>query len=144
MKISTDELFEMLSWKNEEEKQQNGRKEAAKLKYISIFFRPKETKAVWENCAKVIVEKTDTELSKYVIDMLTWLQDMNWPGAELIYNRILLMKSDTIYDDFLYCLKIAIQTEDNPWIFLTKSVANNTELMNILPKQQRLYLKNKN
>lgn len=144
MSISTNELFEMLNWNNSIEMQEKGIREAEKVKYISIFFQPKESKALWENCAKVIVQKSDDELSPFVMDMLIWLQDMNWPGAELIYKRIKLMPSTLVCHNFSYCLKIAIQTEDNPWIGSLRSFANDYGLLNLLPEEQRAFLQKPN
>ncbi len=114
MSVSTNEMFEMLNWNSSIETQKKGICEAVKVKYISIFFQPQESKDVWENCAKVIAKKSDTELSIYVIDMLTWLQDMNWPGAERIFNRLCHMQPQLVYNNFLFCLKKAIMTQDNP------------------------------
>ena len=88
MNYSIDDIFDMLSWENTNEVQTQGISEAKKIKHISVLFRPKESKSIWENCAIVLASKSDDELSKYIVDLFEWLQDMNWPGADIIYDRL--------------------------------------------------------
>jgi len=113
MEINT--LFEMLDWHNDPELQQRGIDEAVKVKYISVFFRPQETKSVWENCAKVLAQKSDCELKNYTYKMFEWLQDMCWPGAEIIYERLQRMPDEFILSAYEYSLKTAKMTEDSAW-----------------------------
>ena len=80
------------------------------------MFQPIESKSVWENCAKVLASKSDIVLEKYVFDMFKWLQDMNWPGAEIIYNRLLLMPADMLAWRFHRILADAIALKDEPWV----------------------------
>ena len=77
MAYSIDEIFAMLSWDSSEELQKIGLDEARKVKHLSVFLQPLESKSVWENCAKVLIEKSDFELERYLVDMFKWLQDMN-------------------------------------------------------------------
>lgn len=84
MQESIDNIFEYLSCSNTPEKQQYGIELASEINNLSVLIMPIESKSVWENCAKVIVSKTDEELQLYYIKLFEWLQDMNWPGAELI------------------------------------------------------------
>ena len=116
MKYSIDELFEMISWNNTEEIQQKGIEEAQKSKYLSVFIQPIESKSVWENCAKIISSKSDSELERYLVELFQWLQDMNWPGADIIYTRLKNMSHDKI--QFAYSLSImrAIKLDDRVWL----------------------------
>lgn len=87
MSMGIDQIFEMLSWNNEEKIQEQGIEEAEKIKHLSVLIQPMESKSIWENCAKVLASKSDQELESYLIPLFEWLQDMNWPGADVIYKR---------------------------------------------------------
>ena len=115
MTFTIDQIFEMLSSNNTQEIQNKGIEEAKKIKFLSVLFQPIETKAIWENCAKVIVSKTDQELELYLIGMFKWLQDMNWPGAYLIYDRLKKMPFQFISTAYDISLSIAKQMKDVSW-----------------------------
>ena len=87
MCIGINHLFKMLS-SDEQDIQQQGLDEAAKVSYLSIFMQPSEGKDLWESCAKVLANRTDEELEPYLIQMFGWLQDANWPGFDIIYDRL--------------------------------------------------------
>ena len=61
-----NELFEMLDSDNDAEVQAAGIEEAKQIQYFSILFQPVENKSVWQNCAKAIVAKSDSELHEYM------------------------------------------------------------------------------
>ena len=111
-----NQVFCMLSWDSDEKTQQEGIREAQKIKYLSVLFQPIESKSVWENCAKVLASKSDDELKLYLFHMLQWLQDMNWPGAEIIYRRLLEMPAEMLAWRFQRSLEDAIALKDNSWI----------------------------
>ena len=117
--LGIDEIFEMLSWDSDEETQLKGIEEAKKVKNLSVFLQPcneKYSKNIWDNCAKVLASHSDEELSFYFTDLLKWLQDMNWPGAFIIYNRLKAMPAtNDIKAEFDFCLKIAKQSGDEVW-----------------------------
>lgn len=115
MDIGIDQIFEMLSWNNDERIQTQGIKEAKKIKNLSVLIQPIESKSIWENCAKVLVSKTDEELQIYLIDLFEWLQDMNWPGADIVYERLKSMPVQYIETAYRICLSIAKRTEDVVW-----------------------------
>ena len=111
-----NQVFCMLSWDSDEKTQQKGIREAQEIKYLSVLFQPIESKSVWENCAKVLASKSDDELKLYIFRMFQWLQDMNWPGAEIIYRRLLEMPAEMLAWRFQRSLADAIALKDNPWI----------------------------
>lgn len=125
MDIGIDRIFEMLSWDNDEKIQAQGINEAKKIKNISVLIQPIESKSVWENCAKVLASKKDEELKIYLIDLFKWLQDMNWPGADIIYNRLKHMPIKQIEMAYRFCLSLAKQTEDMVWERVLVDFYNN-------------------
>lgn len=115
MSLGIDEIFELMSWDNDEAAQIRGIEEAKKIRHLSVLFQPMESKSVWENCAKVLADKSDGELKLYLIDMFEWLQDMNWPGADIIYGRLREMPFELIKAEYGICLSSAKKSGDSVW-----------------------------
>lgn len=116
--VNIDYIMNLLDWKNSMAKQNQGIRLAQGVKCINVFFQPNIPygKRVWENCAKVLSQKTNEELSPYLIEMMEWLQDMNWPGASCIYEKIKLMTDDPLFSySYETCLKCAKALEDESW-----------------------------
>ena len=113
--FTIDQIFEMISWNNDEETQNKGIKEAKKIKDLSVFMQPIEDKSIWENCAKVLADKSDEVLIPYLIPLFEWLQDMNWPGAWLIYDRLKMMPAKDIEVPFNISLSLADKYNDSLW-----------------------------
>lgn len=115
MPDNIDQILNMLSWENDEATQAQGIQLAQKIRYLSIFIQPVEGKHLWENCAKVIASKEDDALALYLTDLFQWLQDMNWPGAEIIYRRLLHFEGPELNTAFSICFNMAIVSRDAVW-----------------------------
>ena len=110
--------MELLDWSNSTEKQLQGILLAREIKCINVFLQPgfPYGKSVWKNCAKILSERTNEELSPYLIDLMEWLQDMNWPGAFCILDRLKRMINEPLYQhSYNICLKCAKALEDETW-----------------------------
>ncbi|MHC1695128.1 MAG: DUF5071 domain-containing protein [Eubacteriales bacterium] len=91
----------MLDWNNNEANQKKGIQIAKLIKDLNVFLQPLTdnfNKNVWDNCAIILCEKTDDELEPYLIPLLEWLQDLNWPGALLILRRLSSLKNHKSMD----------------------------------------------
>ncbi len=114
-----EKLFEMLDWNEPEEIQELGRRKAAGSGNIRCFLQPvfpKYGKNVWTNCALILAGKTDEELRPWLKDLLRWLQDMNWPGAEIIQERLEAFQDDEAFRQaFGTCMLEAVDTNDEDW-----------------------------
>ena len=116
--INIDYIMELLDWSNSTEKQLQGILLAREIKCINVFLQPgfPYGKSVWNNCAKILSERTNEELSPYLIDLMEWLQDMNWPGAFCILDRLKRMINAPLYQhSYNICLKCAKALEDETW-----------------------------
>ena len=85
------EIMDMHDWYMPPEVQAEGISLARKTETIIPFIQPltpKHNKNVWRNCAVIITEKDDEALKPYLAELLEWLQDMNWPGAFCILDRL--------------------------------------------------------
>lgn len=119
MSCNIDKIYDMLSWDNDLEIQTQGIAEAKKMRSLSGFILPilgrKNSKAVWENCAKVLEGKSNRELEPYQQELFRWLQDLNWPGATIIYDRLLQIPYSEIETALDVCLRSAKETNDWAW-----------------------------
>ena len=89
--VNIDYIMELLDWNKTDSEQRYGIALAKNVQSINVFLQPCNStinKNVWENCAIVLAEKSDEDLSPYLGELLAWLQDMNWPGAFRILNRL--------------------------------------------------------
>lgn len=125
MSIGIDQIFEMLSWTNDKSIQAQGVEAAKKIRNLSVFLQPIESKAIWENCAKVLVSKSDRELEIYLIDLFRWLQDMNWPGADLVYRRLKDMPAEHTETAYNISVSMADRTGDSVWKKVLSDFKNN-------------------
>ena len=109
-------IMNLIGWNNSPEDQQRGIKLAEDFDNIEAFLQPGKPfgKSVWENCAKILYKKTDSELLPYISQLLEWLQDLNWPGADIIYQRLLNFPEEKIIDKYLESLSIA-KNNDRTW-----------------------------
>ena len=125
-----DDIMDMLDWNQSKEEQEKGLKLAKNIKGINVFIQPldpKHNKNVWENCAKVLSERSDEELKPYIISLLEWLQDMNWPGAFIIFERLKIYKDKENFDwSYYVVMNRAVKLNDEIWkdnlIELSKSL----------------------
>ena len=134
MIVDIDGLYEMLSWNSDEDIQEEGRKIASKLKHLSVLILPIEDKSVWENCAKVLAEKSDKELSVYSYPLLEWLQDLTWPGALIILERLKRVKDENFYLTYINVIEKVIKTADEPWQSGLSELLENPYIRDQIPR----------
>lgn len=114
-----DNIMSLIDWTNNPSEQSDGIKLAEKEKDIAPFIQPCTeyySKNVWDNCAIILSKRSDAELSLYLSDLFAWLQDMNWPGAFCILNRLQKYKNvDTFNSALDICLKKAKSSGEDVW-----------------------------
>lgn len=118
--ITIDYIMSLLDWNNPIEKQTEGLVLAEKINDIYYFLQPeniKYNKNVWENCAKILAKKSDSELEKHLIKLFEWLQDMTWPGADRILHRLEQYDNNEHFSAAYYeCISRAESTGDYVWL----------------------------
>lgn len=137
MATEINKIFEMLNGNSSEKMQRKGIEEGKKVKYLSIFIQPIESKAVWENCAKIIASKSDKELYKYLCSLLEWLKDANWPGFDIIYHRLEKIPADLLDISYSISINEAIELKDEIWLENLSMLSKNYELYNRLIKRDK-------
>lgn len=117
--IDIDYIMSLLDWNKSITDQEKGIKMAENVENVNVFLQPcnkNYNKNVWDNCAKILSERTDEELSPYLVELLEWLQDLNWPGAFCILERLQKYRDKSSYDRaFNTCLKYARAVNDDVW-----------------------------
>ena len=117
--VNIDYIMDLLDWNNSIEKQEQGIEMAKDVKCINVFLQPcskNYNKNVWDNCAKILSARSNEELSPYMIELMGWLQDMNWPGAFCIFDRLKEMKNEQLFQHpYTICLKCAQALDDEVW-----------------------------
>lgn len=117
--VNIDYIMDLLDWNNSMEKQEQGIALAKDVKCINVFLQPGSRyygKNVWDNCAKILSARSNEELSPYMIELMEWLQDMNWPGAFCIFDRLKGMVNEQLFQySYTICLKCARALDDETW-----------------------------
>lgn len=117
--INIDYIMYLLDWNKSISEQEKGMKLAKDIESINVFIQPcnkNYNKNVWSNCAIILSQRTDDELSPYLIELMKWLQDSNWPGFDCIFNRLLLYVDNTSFEyAYNICLNYAKALDDKIW-----------------------------
>lgn len=117
--IDIDYIMGLLDWNKSIADQAEGIKMAENIENINVFLQPcskNYNKNVWDNCAKFLSARSNEELSPYMIELMEWLQDMNWPGAFCIFERLKGMVNEQLFQhSYTICLKYAQALEDEVW-----------------------------
>lgn len=123
--MTIDDIYESFIWDESYTKEEYeakiaiGINEAKKYKYLYPFIQPaipEKRKCIWEPCAKVIALKTDEELKPYLYLLFEWFQDMNWPGAWTIFDRLAKMPFDMLEEEYIHSRKRAERDNDTLWL----------------------------
>lgn len=130
--MDIDEIMSLIDWKRSDEEQQKGISAARGVSCIKAFFRPvgsSYSKSVWDNCAIIICERGDEELEPYIFDMLLWLEDLNWPGAETIQHRLMRFEKVDVLALCLNTIAPALeQLNKSTWLMYLAKLLHNDAL----------------
>ena len=96
-------------------------------------------KNIWENCAKILASKSDETLEPYLEHLLEWVEDITWPGALIIVERLKKFSNlEEFYLAYENTIKRASVTNRGMWIVnLSEFIEENEELKNMLPENLR-------
>lgn len=127
-----DRIMYLIDWARSPAEQQEGISLAREVKCIKAFFQPTGpgySKSVWENSAAIICERSDEELIPYIADMILWLEDLNWPGAEQIQQRLIAFQDvfllGAILNHYVPALERLGKTS---WLIFLSDLLNNQQL----------------
>ena len=131
-----DYILELIDWNRPLSDQEKGIQMANQVRCIKAFFQPSGPgggKSVWGNCAIIVCNHSDAELSPYVLDMLIWIQDLNWPGATEILCRLKNFTEVTYIAPLIESLLPAlIVLNDYSWMQNLSELLENQSLKSLL------------
>lgn len=131
-----DEIMTMIDWNNSDELQAKGIELAECINNINVFLQPANpgfNKNVWENCAKILATKSDDVLQPYLLHLLEWLEDINWPGAFIIIERLKNFSGELLIDVFNHAVNLAKRDwYSEMWLDYLSGLLENKELRVLL------------
>ena len=89
------------------------------------WFLQMGAKPMWSDEAKIVCGASDDVLERYIVDLLDWALDPNWPGAwEVLFERVAKIPSGKIDRAIEATLASAGQLDDHPgrWIATLKEL----------------------
>ena len=139
-----DEIMDMLDWNNSEEVQQKGIELAKNIKSLNAFVFPGyPNKSVWENCAIILADKSDEVLTPHLSRLLEWIEDLNWPGALIILDRL---KGFTETEMLSFCVESSVKTahatNNHIWLWSISELLENEALAKALSEDCLAMLQN--
>ena len=63
--MNDEELFNLLDWNSSREAQEEGIRIGLQRQNLEIFLQTYD-KGIWENSARILAQKSDEELKKYI------------------------------------------------------------------------------
>ena len=125
-----DEIYDLFTWDSNYTSEEYNRRVqqglvlAKSAKNLFPFLQPvlpnEKSKSVWEPCAKVIADRSDEELAPYLSFLFEWLQDLNWPGSEIILDRLAKMPKALTEETLKYSKSRAEKNQDEMWLVWLK------------------------
>lgn len=107
----------MLSWNKAEEEQEEVLKTISKIKNYEWeeLIIPENRKDCWYNCARILAVQSDDVLIALNDRIFEWFQDINWPGADVLIDRLHQIPPDKIRANYLMAIEKANVQMDEVW-----------------------------
>lgn len=87
--------------------------------------------------------KSDQELEPHIYNLLEWLADRDWPGYDIILQRLLEYKNAKDLSIVItWRVKEAIAEKDIKWLIDMKELLQNKNVAENLPKETKYILEN--
>lgn len=136
MCCSIDEIYQLFLWDHQlsneenENKAQKGIEAAKQIQNLFPFMQPivvppEKSKSVWEPCAKVVAMRSDEELRPFIFKLLKWIEDPNWPGALIIYERLTQMPYAAIEPALQFSRNEAQRTNNSGWLAMLDDLSED-------------------
>ncbi|MGM9647828.1 MAG: DUF5071 domain-containing protein [Eubacteriales bacterium] len=134
-----NDIYQMLNCHSRLEDQLQGIKLAREIDDLSLLIIPYadgESKALWDNCAKALFELSDDRLEPHLPSLLEWIQDINWPGALIILNRLKVFAGKKLRNPFIDRVTYVSSLNNEEglmWLDYLSELLDNKELKAELP-----------
>ena len=135
-----NKIYQMLYWDTPEDVQLEGIKLAKEMSDLTPLILPlyEGSQSIWDNCAKALSELSDDRLEKYLPLLLEWIQDLNWPGALTILERLTAFSGQKLKNSFIKVTEHAISFHNEEglrWLDYLSELLDNQKLKQLLPNK---------
>ncbi len=86
-------------------------------KDLGLLLQPVSDKAYWKGAAQALKRIGYPRVRGILPGLLAWLQDMNWPGADYIFELLLSVDDETLIAHLKDVLRKARDQNDEMWIY---------------------------
>jgi len=94
---------------------------------IQLLIQPGD-KSCWGNAARILKNIGYPRNHKVIPDLMAWLQDMNWPGAEIIMEILESIDRKTLIPYIEDSLEKAADDDDFLWITAIKELVTGLQM----------------
>lgn len=136
-----DEIIYLLDCNRTIEENNRGIQLAKQLQYIGALVKP-HNKNTWENCAKIIVQKSDQELTSIISSLFLWIRDADCPI--IIFERLNSIKKDYVLFWCNQYLKDSLKLSDTSWTKKLIQIKNEYKKNSVKLNDIMCFLKNDN
>ena len=139
-----EKIYKILNWENPPSIRLEGARLAREVHDLSLLIQPPAPPSVWEYCAEILSEKSDVALEPYLDKLLEWLQDINWPGAFTIANRLKIFSGEKLKQSLENAIAESnkmLNEERLRWIDYLSELLDNKELICNLSEEVLILLK---
>jgi hypothetical protein len=96
--------------------------------HIDLLILPRKGKSTFENAAIVLAKIGFPRLNRHVTQLLEWLKDLNWLGANRILDLLVKADSETLVPCLRDAIDRAIAEKDEMWLGGLKVLITKKEL----------------
>ena len=110
------EILKNLSWESTPEQKKSGFIAALQETEYKYLLQPKDYFSSWDNASIVFLMLSDDDIEPYLFNLLGWLQDLNWPGATRILDRLQRVPAKLLVEPLERASKLASDNNDESWL----------------------------
>ncbi len=82
---------------------------------------------MWDNCARILYQKSDEELEPHLPKLFEWTSDLNWPGAQIILDRLFVFSAKKLKQPLSEYLYYCLTLEHEEQMYLTRNLSQLIE-----------------
>jgi hypothetical protein len=107
-----EQLLRQLHWQKTDEELQLAKEKLKELPehQMNLLVLPLLDKALWDNAADLLAEMGYPRIEPILYEVLTWLQDINWPGSIRISELLV-----SVGEPLIPYIKRALAESDSDW-----------------------------
>jgi hypothetical protein len=121
-KAQFDQLIISLSWTTTASEREHAIDELTHIddQLLYMLVLPGEDKSLWQGAALALQRIGYPRIGVVMPQILTWLQDLNWPGAREIFDTLVQIDTQILMPHLKKALMEALETRDEDWLMWMK------------------------